>query len=112
LTYAMEVWGSAKASNIVRIQRFQSKVFQSILDAPWYVSKHTIHTDLNIPFISDLIKTRFQQFPHHPVHPSRRLNRQWPRDLLWGIAIESVTDGWLLPSSPHAIIYYCHILYW
>jgi hypothetical protein len=24
LTYAMEVWGSAKTSNIVRVQRFQS----------------------------------------------------------------------------------------
>jgi hypothetical protein len=96
LTYAMEVWGSAKASNIVRIQRFQSKVLRSILDAPWYVSNHTIHTDLNIPFISDLIKTRFQQFHSRlsihpnplaqalssPHHPPRRLYRQWPRDLL------------------------------
>jgi hypothetical protein len=87
----------------------------------------TIHTDLNIPFISDLIKTRFQQFhsrlfiqpnplaqalssPYHPLHPPRRLNRQWPRDLLWGIAIGSVTDGWLLPSRPHAIIYFCNFV--
>ena len=98
-TYGIEVWGSAKASNIVRIQRFQSKVLRSILDAPWYVSNLTIHTDLNIPFITDLIKSRFQKFhsklsfhpnplvqslssPNHPLHPPRRLNREWPRDLL------------------------------
>jgi hypothetical protein len=56
-----------KASNIVRIQRFQSNVLRSILDAPWYVSNHT---DLNIPLISDLINTRFQQFHSKlSIHP-------------------------------------------
>jgi hypothetical protein len=71
-TYAIEVWGSAKASNIVRIQRFQSKVLRSILDTHWYVSNHTIiHSDLNIPFISDLIKTKFQQFHSRlSIHPN------------------------------------------
>jgi hypothetical protein len=107
-TYAM-------ASNIVRIQRFQSEVLRSILDAPWYASNHTIHTDLNIPFISDLIKTRFQQFhsrlaihpnplaqalssPHHPLHPPRRLNRQWPRDLLWVLKDDRKCHWWVASS--------------
>jgi hypothetical protein len=112
----MELWRSAKASNVVRIQRFQSKVLRSILDAPWYVSNHTIHTDLNTPFyISDLIKTRFQQFhsrlsihpnllaqapssPHHPLHPPGRLNRQWPRDLLW-VPIDYRKCHWWVASS-------------
>jgi hypothetical protein len=67
----MEMWGSAKASNVVRIQRFQSKVLWSILDAPWYASNDTIHTDLNILFIFDLIKTRFQQFHSRlSIHPN------------------------------------------
>ena len=98
-TYAIEVWGSAKASNLARIQRFQSKVLRYILDAPWYVSNHTIHNDLNIPFVTDLLRSRFKKFhanlshhhnplvqalslPRHPLNPPRRLNRQWPRDLL------------------------------
>ena len=98
-TYAIEVWGSTKASNIARIQRFQSKVLRSILDAPWYVSNHTIHTDLNIPMIREVVKSRFLKFhsklslhpnplvqalstAHHPLNPPRRLSRQWPRDLL------------------------------
>ncbi|KAL1123068.1 hypothetical protein AAG570_002156 [Ranatra chinensis] len=33
--YGVEVWGSAKKSNLDRIQAFQSKVLRTILDAPW-----------------------------------------------------------------------------
>ncbi|KAL1121935.1 hypothetical protein AAG570_003343 [Ranatra chinensis] len=31
-----------------RIQSFQFKTFPTILDAPWHVSNHTLHNDLNI----------------------------------------------------------------
>ena len=95
--YAIEVWGSAKASNIARVQTFQSKVLRSILDAPWFVSNQTIHTDLNIPTVIEVARARFQTFhnklsyhpnplvqalssPHPPQNPPRRLKRQWPRD--------------------------------
>ncbi|KAL1116095.1 hypothetical protein AAG570_005590 [Ranatra chinensis] len=42
---------SARKSSIDRIQSFQSKALPTILDAPWYVSNHTLHTDLNIPTV-------------------------------------------------------------
>ena len=93
------MWGSAKASNLARIQKFQSKVLHHILDTPWFVTNHTIHTNLQTPTIAEVIKSRFVKFnsnlsthpnplfqalssPNHPLHPPRRLNRQWPRDLL------------------------------
>jgi hypothetical protein len=41
--YAVEVWGSAKAFNLARIQRFQSKVLHHILVTSWIVSNYTIH---------------------------------------------------------------------
>ncbi|KAL1123753.1 hypothetical protein AAG570_001526 [Ranatra chinensis] len=34
-TYGIELWGSARKSNIDRIQSFQSKTLRTILDAPW-----------------------------------------------------------------------------
>lgn len=98
-TYGVELWGSAKPANIQRIQSFQSKVLRTILNAPWYVSNHTTHNDLNIPTVTEVITAKFQKFhsslsyhpnplaqslstPNHPLNPPRRLRRQWPRDLL------------------------------
>ncbi|KAL1123050.1 hypothetical protein AAG570_002138 [Ranatra chinensis] len=98
-TYGIELWGSAKKSNINKIQSFQSKTLRTILDAPWYVSNRTIHSDLNIPTVYKVAQTRFRSFhtnleahPNplisalsshtHPLNPPRRLKRRWPRDLL------------------------------
>ncbi|KAL1130983.1 hypothetical protein AAG570_012224 [Ranatra chinensis] len=98
-TYGIELWGSAKKSNIDKIQSFQSKTLRTILDAPWYVSNRTIHNDLNIPTVYKVAQTRFRSFhtnleahPNplisalsshtHPLNPPRRLKRRWPRDLL------------------------------
>lgn len=96
-TYGIELWGSAKPTNIKTIQSFQSKVLRKILNAPFYVSNSTIHKDLNIPFVSDLAKLRFLSFHSKlsihpnplgkllssdtiPGNPPRRLRRKWPRD--------------------------------
>ncbi|KAL1123883.1 hypothetical protein AAG570_001653 [Ranatra chinensis] len=56
--YGVEVWGSAKKSNLDRIQAFQSKVLRTILDTPWYMSDRTTHHDLNIP----TVQTDFTNF--------------------------------------------------
>lgn len=94
-TYGIELWGCAKPSNINIIQRFQSKVLRSMLGAPFYVSNRTIHEDLKIPFVTDVIKSRPQKYqkriPNHanhlirdlnkPVTNNRRLKRTWPIDL-------------------------------
>ncbi|KAL4143538.1 hypothetical protein QTP88_005857 [Uroleucon formosanum] len=67
-TYGIQLWGAAKISNINRIQRFQSKTLRTILKAPFYVSNHTLHTDLKIPFVSDLAKTHYKRFNSRLVH--------------------------------------------
>ena len=98
-TYGIELWGTAKLSNIKRIQSFQSKILRTIVDAPFYVSNKTLHNDLHMPFVIDLIPKNFSKFHQklihhpnpvaqslssssHPYNPPRRLKRQWPRDLL------------------------------
>jgi hypothetical protein len=40
------------------IQRCQSKILRAIVDAPWYVTNSTIHTDLKIPTIPTAISSR------------------------------------------------------
>ncbi len=98
-TYGIELWGSARKSNLNRLQVLQSKILRVIVDAPFYVSNLTLHRDLNIPFVKDLVRSRYVSFhsslKSHPNplirrlsgpsisgNPCRRLRRQWPRDLL------------------------------
>jgi len=47
-------WGSAKISNINRIQRFQSKTLRAITKAPFYVSNQPLHNDLAISPVRDV----------------------------------------------------------
>lgn len=96
-TYGIELWGCAKPSNINIIQRFQSKTLRSMLGAPFYVSNKTIHDDLNIQFVIDVIKNRplnyQKRIQNHenplvqdlsqPVTLNRRLKRTWPTDLFF-----------------------------
>ena len=82
-----------------RIQSLQSKILRKIAGAPFYVSSLTLHNDLHVPFVKDLARSRYQKFhsllnchpnslaqhlssPTLPDNPTRRLRRQWPRDLL------------------------------
>lgn len=94
-TYGIELWGCSKPSHTKVLQRFQSKTLRMILDVPWYVTNQTIHADLGIPFITEVInlhatrtKNRNSTHPHdlvrglyHPPTHARRLNRKWPEDL-------------------------------
>ncbi|KAL1115733.1 hypothetical protein AAG570_006023 [Ranatra chinensis] len=99
LFFGIELWGSVTKSNIDRFKSFQSKTLRTILDAPWYVSNRTLHTDLNIPTVRQVLHEKFESFhsklethPNprvssqssstHPLNPPRRLKRCWPRDLL------------------------------
>jgi hypothetical protein len=54
--YGIQLWGTACKSNVNISQRAQSKLLRSITAAPWYVSNHTIHTDLKIPYVSEVIR--------------------------------------------------------
>ena len=92
--YGIELWGCASKSNISIIQRSQSKILRIITNAPWYVNNQTLHTDLNIPYIKDVIREKstshHNKLANHPndilqplVEPqhNRRLRRHWPADL-------------------------------
>lgn len=98
-SYGIELWGSARPTNIKKFQVLQSKVLRTIVDAPYYASNLTLHTDLNIPFVCDLSRARYRSFhsslnPHPnplvqalasntlPNDPPRRLKRKLLRDLL------------------------------
>jgi len=97
--YGIQLWGTAKISNTKKIQVFQSKILRLITNAPPYISNHTLHTDLHIPKVTDTAKLYYSKFrnrlqnhpnPHIkkllsisiPGNPTRRLKRQWPRDLI------------------------------
>jgi hypothetical protein len=46
--------------NVAIIQRSQSKILRMIADAPWYVSNQTLHDDLKVPFVKEVIKSNSQ----------------------------------------------------
>jgi hypothetical protein len=92
--YVIELWGCASKSNIVVMQRSQSKILRAMANAPWYVTNHTVYTDFNIPYVSDVVHERINK--HHnnlEAHPNplleplqqlintMRLKRCWRLDL-------------------------------
>jgi hypothetical protein len=94
-TYGLELWGCASKSNISIIQRSQPKILRMIVDAPWYVSNATVHADLGISYVQDVIHQKCNN--HHtrlethenPLlkqlilrEENRRLKRNWPIDLI------------------------------
>jgi hypothetical protein len=60
-SYGIELWGCATKSNIVIMQRPQSKILRAIENAHCYVTNHMLHTDLNIPYVSDVIHERINK---------------------------------------------------
>lgn len=98
-TYGLQLWGNAKKSNILKIQTFQNIALRKIMNAPPYVSNHTLHTDTKLKTINDEAKIYYKRFysklinhpneliknlstPSIPGNPPRRLKRKWCRDLL------------------------------
>ena len=92
-TYGIELWGCATKSNIAVTQRYQSRILRSMTNAPWYVSNHTLHYDLRIPYVYMVFRewtaTHRTTLDSHPnslmeplVHPpnNRRLKRRWTFD--------------------------------
>lgn len=93
-TYGCQLWGCARNSNLDIIQRFQSKTLRNMANAPWFVSNRTIHADLNIPYVKDIIKqyaikhqNTLESHPNETMEPltadphNRRLQMKWPKDL-------------------------------
>jgi len=89
-TYGLQLWGNAKKSNLNKIQTIQNIALRKLLNAPPYVSNHTIHSDLKMPLVHDEAKKYYKRFqlrllskpnplarnlatPTIPVNPKRRL---------------------------------------
>jgi len=49
------MWECVSKSNIAIMQRSQSEILRAIANAPYYITNHTLHTDVNIPYVSDII---------------------------------------------------------
>lgn len=95
-SYGIELWGCAKPTNTKILQTFQSKTLRIITNAPWYVSNATIHEDLRVPLVKDIIRpfankhrdrslnhnNNFICELHNQAPTTRRLKRQWPVDLV------------------------------
>ena len=93
-TYGIELWGCASKSDVAIIHRSQSKILRTIANAPWFVTNHTLHSDLKIPYVSEVIKERtdkhLNKLESHPnplvetlTQPTsnRRLKRRWTSDI-------------------------------
>jgi hypothetical protein len=92
-TYGIELWGCASKSNIVIIQRYQYKLLRTMINVPWYVSNHTLHTDLRIPYVHMVFQERIAKHcttltshPNPVLEPllqptyNRRLKQRWTFD--------------------------------
>jgi len=93
-TYGIELWECIKPSNTKILQKFQSKMLIMISSAPWYVSNQNLHSDSDIPYVTEVVrinankyKTRSTEHSNQLIrallNPSvdRRLKRLWPEDL-------------------------------
>jgi len=92
-----KIWGCASKSSQTILQKTQSRILRMITNAPRYVSNLTLHEDLKIPYVREVIFEKYAK--HHRklethlnplLHPlldtgqPRRLKRTQPVDLLWG----------------------------
>ena len=89
--YGIQLWGTAINSNI---EQFQSKTLRTLIDAPWYVTKETIHRNLKILTVKEEIskfRNRYNTRVNNHQNPLiiqlidttdqiRRLKRQYPLD--------------------------------
>jgi hypothetical protein len=61
LTYGIQIWGLTKKSKLNLLQSFQSISLHLLINAPWYVSNHTIHKNLNIPTLYTLASAHYKK---------------------------------------------------
>jgi hypothetical protein len=98
-SYGIELWGCASKCNTVIMQTSQSRILRAIANAHRYVTNHTLHTDINTPYVSDVVQERINKHRNNlEAHPNpllepqlksintRRLKICWPLDLpgTWG----------------------------
>ena len=96
-SYSCGLWGCAAASHIKKIQVTQNRVLRMITGAPWYVRNSRLHTDLDIPQVTTVIKETYESLNRRmiehenpmvasipesatPPPTARRLKRKRPQD--------------------------------
>jgi hypothetical protein len=63
--------GCVSKSNILTMQRSQSKILSALANEPRYATNHTLHTYFNMPYVSDVIRDRInKQHNNLEAHPS------------------------------------------
>jgi len=76
-TYGIQLWGAASNSNIVTLERFQSKVLRVITDAPWYVPNAVIKRGLKVRSVRQEVRnysvTYRQRLDDHPNRLAKSL---------------------------------------
>jgi Reverse transcriptase (RNA-dependent DNA polymerase)/Endonuclease-reverse transcriptase len=87
--YGAAIWNSAANTHISKVQTIQNRILRMATNAPWYVTNTTIHTDLKIPTITDILQKTYtahhsrllqhsniliQEITQHPP-PSRQYRR-------------------------------------
>ena len=95
-TYGIQLWGCAKRTHILTIQKFQNKVLRCVVDSPRYMRMDRLHLDLNIKTVEEIIadyaKKHQQRLSTHRntameklldfTGTIRRLKRKKPADLV------------------------------
>lgn len=79
-TYGIQLWGSAKNSNIEILERFQNKMLRIITGTPWYVPNKIIKDDLHILNVKDEIKKHglryMDRLEKHPNRLAKKLEER------------------------------------
>jgi len=74
-TYVIELWGCSKPSNTKILQTFQSEMLRIISSAPWYVSNHTLHSDFDIPYVTEVVRINANKYKNRSIEHSNQLIR-------------------------------------
>lgn len=99
-TYSCGIWGSAANSHVKKVQTIQNRVLRLIADAPWYISNASLHKDLQVPEVTEILAKHYNRlystFADHcnpllnqipaqapPPQQERRLKRKRHSDLLY-----------------------------
>jgi hypothetical protein len=74
-TYGIELWGCSKPSNTKILQTFQSKTLRKLANAPWYISTVTLHNDLRIPYLTEVIRAYAKNYKNRTAQNNNQLIR-------------------------------------
>jgi hypothetical protein len=72
-TYGIALWGCSNPSNTKILKTFQSKPLRKLANAPWYISNVTLHNDLGIPYVIEVIR-KYEMY-YHNIKVTRRITK-------------------------------------